>query len=155
MHAYLCLLLKPMALKILVLSTTNSTLGPMTQGFLDYYSSKKTQVLSAGINPLPIHSMALKVMDSLGIPVETSRMNFTDVEKITFDYIITFSDQAHQLANEKAKKAKVFHLKMGDLDKTRGTDKELKIAFKSSRKELQEYCIEFAEQYLQKKTKKS
>ncbi|MFB0904224.1 MAG: hypothetical protein QMB11_07575 [Nonlabens sp.] len=144
-----------MALKILILSTTNSTLGPMTQGFLDYYSSKKTQVLSAGINSLPIHRMALKVMDSLGIPVETSRMNFTDVEEITFDYIITFSDKAHQLANEKAKKAKVFHIKMDNLDKTHGTDKELKIAFKSCRKELQEYCTEFAEQYLQKKTKKS
>jgi arsenate reductase len=144
-----------MALKILVLSTTNSTLGPMTQGFLDYYSSKKTQVLSAGIHPLPIHSMALKVMDSLGIPVEKSRMDFTDVEEINFDYIITFSDKAHQLAKEKAKKAQVFHLKMDNLDKTQGTDKELKNAFKSSRKELQAYCTEFAEQYLQKKIKKS
>jgi protein-tyrosine-phosphatase len=144
-----------MALKILVLSTTNSTLGPMTQGFLDYYSSKKIRVLSAGVSPLPVHSMTLKVMDSLGIPVNTSKMNFTDVGEITFDYIITFSDEVYQLAKEKGKKAKVFLLKMDTLDKTQGTEKELKNAFKSSRKELQEYCTEFAEQYLQKKIKKS
>ncbi|QJP34124.1 hypothetical protein F0365_06735 [Nonlabens sp. Ci31] len=144
-----------MALKILVLSTTNSTLGPMTQGFLDYYSSKKTRVLSAGIEPLPIHQMALKVMDSLGIPVEKSRRNFEDVEEIDFDYIITFSDKAHLLAKSKTKKATVFHLKMDSLDTTQGTDKEIKTAFKTSRKELQAYCTEFAEQYLQKKTKKA
>lgn len=142
-----------MALKILVLSTTNSTLGPMAQGFLDYYSSKKTQVLSAGIEPLPIHSMALKVMDSLGIPVEESRMSYKDVEDMTFDYILTFSDKAHELAKSKAKKAKIFHLEMDNLDKIQGPEKEVKIAFKSSRKELQAYCIDFAEKYLQKKSK--
>jgi len=144
-----------MALKILVLSTTNSTLGPMTQGFLDYYSSKKTRVLSAGIEPLPIHQMALKVMDSLGIPVEKSRRNFEDVEEIDFDYIITFSDKAHLLAKSKTKKATVFHLKMDSLDAVQGTDKDIKTAFKASRKELQAYCTEFADQYLQKKTKKA
>lgn len=144
-----------MALKILVLSTTNSTLGPMAQGFLDYYSSKKTQVLSAGIEPLPIHQMTLKVMDSLGIPVEKSRRNFEDVEDIAFDYIITFSDKAHLLAMSKTKKATVFHLKMDSLDTAQGTEKDIKTAFKASRKELQAYCTEFADQYLQKKTKKA
>lgn len=142
-----------MALKILVLSTTNSTLGPMAQGFLDYYSSKKTQVLSAGIESLPIHNMTLKVMDSLGIPVEESRMSYKDVEEMTFDYILTFSDKAHILAKSKAKKATVLHLKMDNLDKIQGTEKEMKTAFKSSRKELQTYCTDFAEKYLQKKTK--
>lgn len=144
-----------MALKILVLSTTNSTLGPMAQGFLDYYSSKKTQVFSAGIEPLPIHHMALKVMDSLGIPVEKSRRNFEDVEEIVFDYIVTFSDKAHLLAKSRAKKAIVFNLKMDSLDTADGSEKDIKTAFKASRKELQAYCIEFAEQYLQKKTKKA
>lgn len=143
-----------MALKILVLSTTNSTLGPMAQGFLDYYSSKKTQVISAGIEPVPIHSMTLKVMDSLGIPVEESRMSYKDVEEMTFDFIVTFSDKAHHLAKTKAKKAKIFHLKMDNLDQIKGTEKEMKTAFKSSRKELQAYCTDFAEQHLQKKSKK-
>jgi hypothetical protein len=44
---------------------------------------------------------------------------------------------------------------MDSLDTTQGTDKEIKTAFKTSRKELQAYCTEFAEQYLQKKTKKA
>ncbi|AGC76929.1 protein-tyrosine-phosphatase [Nonlabens dokdonensis] len=140
-----------MALKILVLSTTNSTLGPMAQGFLDYYSSKKTQVISAGLEPLPTHQMAVKVMDSLGIPIEKSRMKFEDIEEITFDFIITFSKKANEIATSKTKKAQIFHLDMDNLDKTSGTDKEIKKAFKSSRKELQDYCIEFAEKYLQKK----
>lgn len=142
-----------MALKILVLSTTNSTLGPMAQGFIDYYSSKKTQVLSAGIEPAPIHDMALKVMDSLGIPIEESRMSYDDVEEITFDYIITFSQKAFELAKAKAKKATIFHLEMDNLDKVKGTEKEVKAAFKLSRKELQAYCTDFAEQHLQKKSK--
>ncbi|WP_292889299.1 hypothetical protein [Nonlabens sp.] len=144
-----------MALKILVLSTTNSTLGPMTQGFLDYYSSKKTKVFSAGIDPQPIHQMALKVMDSLGIPVEKSRKTVEDVEAIVFDYIITFSDKAHALAISKAQKATVFHLQMDSLDSVQGTEKEIKMAFKDVRKELQAYCTEFADHYLQKKTKKA
>ncbi|WP_157810889.1 hypothetical protein [Nonlabens sp. MB-3u-79] len=144
-----------MALKILVLSTTNSTLGPMAQGFLDYYSSKKTQVLSAGIESQPIHQMTLKVMDSLGIPVEKSRRNFEAVEDIVFDYIITFSDKAHLLAKSRTKKATVFHLKMDSLDTAQGSDTDIKNAFKASRKELQAYCTEFAEQYLQKKNKKA
>ncbi len=140
-----------MALKILVLSTTNSTLGPMAQGFLDYYSSKKTQVISAGLEPQPAHKMAVKVMDSLGIPVEQSRRNFSDVEDITFDYIITFSKKANELALAKSKKAQIFHLEMDNLDSATGTEKEIKKAFKSSRQELQDYCIEFADKYLQKK----
>lgn len=140
-----------MALKILVLSTTNSTLGPMAQGFLDYYSSKKTQVISAGLSPEPTHQMAVKVMDSLGIPVERSRMNFNEIEDISFDYIITFSKKANEIAVSKAKKAQIFHLDMNNLDETSGTDKEIKKAFKSSRQELQDYCMDFAEKYLQKK----
>ena len=94
-------------------------------------------------------------MDSLGIPVEKSRRNFEDVEEIDFDYIITFSDKAHLLAKSKTKKATVFHLKMDSLDAVQGTDKDIKTAFKASRKELQAYCTEFADQYLQKKTKKA
>jgi len=144
-----------MALKILVLSTTNSTLGPMTQGFLDYYSSKKTKVISAGLKPLPINEMTLKVMDSLGIPVEQSRKSFEDIEEITFDYIFTFSKKANELAVKTAKRAQILHLDMDNLDEVNGTNKEVKQAFKASRKELQNYCIEFAENHLQKKKKKN
>ncbi|WP_298949902.1 hypothetical protein [uncultured Nonlabens sp.] len=143
-----------MALKILVLSTTNSTLGPMAQGFLDYYSSNKTKVVSAGLKPLPINKMTLKVMDSLGIPVEKSRKSFEDIEEITFDYIFTFSRKANELAVKTAKKAQIFHLEMDSLDTIKGSEKEIKKSFKASRKELQNYCIEFTENHLQNKIKK-
>lgn len=143
-----------MALKILVLSTTNSTLAPMVQGFLDYYSSKKTKVISAGIKPLPIHEMTFKVMDSLGIPVNSSKLSYDDVAETPYDYIITLSEKAKDLVSSKVKKSKVFHIKMDNLDSVTGTEKEIKKAFKASRKELQDYCIEFAENHLQKKIKK-
>ncbi len=125
----------------------------MTHGFLDYYSSKKTRVWSAGIDPLPIHAMALKVMDSVGIPLETIEVNFNDVKEKSFTYIITFSQKAHQLATVTFKQAKIFHIEMDSLDSTTGSDKRVKTAFKEKRKELQEYCINFVETVLEKKPK--
>lgn len=125
----------------------------MTRGFLDYYSSKKTHVLNAGIAPSPIHPMALKVMDSVGIPLETPEVNFNDVKEKSFNYIITFSQKAHQLAKDHFKEARIFHIEMDGLDNTTGSDKQIKAAFKEKRKELQEYCINFVETVLEKKPK--
>ncbi|WP_124978758.1 low molecular weight phosphatase family protein [Nonlabens xiamenensis] len=125
----------------------------MASAFLQYYSPKKTKVVGIGLEPRELHHMAKKVMDSIGIAPLKETYQLDQLKEVTFDFVLTFSDKAKSYAQNNIKGKQFFHLEMDGLDQTTEDAKESKKAFKSARKELQQYCADFVETHLDKKVK--
>lgn len=137
-------------LNILVLSTTNATAGQMAHGFIDYFTSERAQIYSAGIEPQEVQETVVQSMDVVGIDIsDYSSNNIKDYQKISFDYIITLGvDISQHIPKGFSDKATIIDFPISNIDELNSDGNE--IAFAKARKELQSHCEQFIENELKK-----
>ena len=86
-----------MKTKVLILCTGNSCRSQMAEGVLRHYGSGKFEVFSAGTKPSTVNTLAIKVMNEIGIDISGHRSKHVDEflgQKI--DYVISVCDNAKE-----------------------------------------------------------
>lgn len=88
----------PQKIKVVFLCTGNTARSQMGEAFLRKYAGDRFEVYSAGFDPRPIHSYAIKVMNELGF--ELSEQHPKDLNqylgKVHFGIIITMCQKAEE-----------------------------------------------------------
>ena len=83
--------------RVLILCTGNSCRSQMAEGVLRHYGSSRYEVFSAGTKPSQVNPVAIQVMKEIGIDISKHRSKHVDEFKgLTFDYVITVSDNAKE-----------------------------------------------------------
>lgn len=83
--------------KILFLCTGNSCRSQMAEGLARHLKSDCLDVYSAGIQPKGIDTLAVQVMQEIGIDISKQYSKHLDkVKHIGFDWIVTVCDHAHE-----------------------------------------------------------
>ncbi|HVN55747.1 MAG TPA: helix-turn-helix domain-containing protein [Anaerolineaceae bacterium] len=84
-------------LRVLFICTHNSARSQMAEGLLRSRSRNQIQAFSAGVDPLPVNTLAARVMAEMNVDIRYQRSKsleqFLDQR---FDYIITVCDRARE-----------------------------------------------------------
>lgn len=133
---------------ILVLCTGNSCRSQIAHGYLDHFSKGRFKVYSAGIevhglNPLAIATMA---EDQIDISDNTSN-HIDEYLDISFDYILTVCDHANENCPYIPGDAIRLHRNFFDPSKVKGSNEEIKLAFRRTRDEIKQWVIDFYKSY--------
>ncbi len=83
---------------VIFLCTGNSCRSQMAEGFLRRYAGDRFDVYSAGLEPRPIHPMAIQVMDEIGVDIsgQLSKGVDTVLGKLSFKYAVFVREQAER-----------------------------------------------------------
>ncbi len=82
--------------RVLFLCTGNSCRSQMAEAFLRKYGGDRFEPHSAGLTPQPIHPLAVRVMDEVGLDISAQRSKSVReyLGKMHFQYLITVCAQA-------------------------------------------------------------
>lgn len=84
--------------KVLIICNGNSVRGQIAEGFFKKYGFDYFDVISAGINPLPIHPLTRAVMEEVDVSIEEQES--LDIKEFLgweyFDFVIFLSGKAEQ-----------------------------------------------------------
>ena len=81
--------------RVLFLCTGNSCRSQMAEGFLRHLGGEDFEVVSAGVMPIGVNSLVIKVMDEVGINIiSQSSKSIKEFLSQQFDYVITLCDSA-------------------------------------------------------------
>ena len=84
-------------MKVLFLSTGNSTRSQMAQGFLSALAADRLLALSAGVKPGILDPLAAEVMNEVGIDIlGQESIDVAQALKIHFGYVVTLYDAAKE-----------------------------------------------------------
>lgn len=135
---------------ILVLCTGNSCRSQMAHGFLAHYSGKKANIYSAGIETHGLNPNAVSALKEVGLDISHHSSNLVDdYWDINFDFIITVCDHAAENCPVfPSATAKRLHQNFSDPSKIKGSVAEIQAAFRKTRDDIQRYCMQFVELYL-------
>ena len=83
---------------VLFLCTGNSCRSQMAEGFLRRYAEDRFDVYSAGLDPRPVHPLAIQVMDEIGIDISRQHSKGIDtiLGRLSFKYAIFVCHRAEQ-----------------------------------------------------------
>src|SRR4030042_2260711 len=130
-------------MKILILCTGNSCRSQMAEGFFKKYRKYWT-VESAGITPMELNPLAVRVMAEKGIDI--SHQKSKSVKKfldLSFDYIITVCDNAKESCPLFPGKAQNIHWDIEDPVLTAGSMEEKLDKFREERDTIEGYILDF------------
>jgi len=83
--------------KTLFLCTGNSCRSLMAEGLLRHLGQGRFVAFSAGTHPKPVHPLAIRAMQEIGIGISAQSSKPLDQYlNEHFDLIITFCDRAHE-----------------------------------------------------------
>jgi len=84
-------------IRVLFLSTRNSTRSQMAEGWLRYLAHARYEAHSAGIQRGQVHALAIRAMAEVGIDIShhTSKLVVGLVHE-PWDYVVTVSDHANE-----------------------------------------------------------
>lgn len=82
--------------RILIICSHNSARSQMAEAFFRQYASDLFEVHSAGLNPAPVHPLAIQVMGEIGIDISEahSKSIRTFMGKMSFHTVITVCPEA-------------------------------------------------------------
>jgi len=135
--------------KVLVLCTGNSCRSQIAEGYLKHFTRGQAEIYSAGVETHGLNVKAIDTMreDGIDISHHTSN-NIDDYKTIDFDFVITVCDNAKERCPFFPTNAQKFHYNFPDPAKAKGTDEEIRAAFRKVRQQIKDYCQSFCEQYL-------
>jgi len=126
---------------ILVLCTGNSCRSQIAQAYLQKFCGDKAQVYSAGIETHGVNPRAIETMREDGIDISHHTSNSIDeYAHLSFEFIITVCDNAKENCPYFPGNAKRFHHNFTDPAKAKGSEEEIRNAFRKVREEIKEYC---------------
>ena len=83
--------------KVLFLCTGNSCRSQMAEGLLRYLAGDRFEVFSAGVKPVEVNLLAIKVMKEIGIDISGYKSkSLNDLSDRQFDHVISVCDNARQ-----------------------------------------------------------
>ena len=131
---------------ILVLCTGNSCRSQMAEGYLKYFAKGKANIYSAGIETHGLNPNAIKFMleDGIDISNHTSN-NINEFLEISFDYMITVCDHAHENCPYIPGESIRIHQNFTDPSKITGTEEEIANSFRKTRTEIKKFSEKFIE----------
>jgi arsenate reductase (thioredoxin) len=137
---------------VLFLCTGNSARSQMAEAFLRWYAGDYYLVMSAGLDPKPIHPLTIQVMEELGINMNEHRSKSlqTLAGKMDFAYMITVCSDADQNCPYFPGMGTRLSWKFNDPARVEGSDEEKLTAFRLVRDQIQEKILSWlAEQGVQ------
>lgn len=135
--------------KILVLCTGNSCRSQIAEGYLKHFSGEKAEIYSAGVETHGVNPRAIEIMKEDGIDIsDHTSNNIDEYFDIDFDFVITVCDNAKERCPYFHTRAMKFHQNFPDPAKTKGTEEEIKDAFRSVRQMIKSYSEKFIKQNL-------
>ncbi len=133
-----------MKLKILFLCTGNSCRSQMAEGWARHLKGDVIDAYSAGIETHGLNPNAVKVMAEAGVDISQQRSKLVeDLKDITFDFVITVCDHAHEACPLFPGKTKVIHHGFDDpprLARTAKTDGEALDHYRRVRDEIRAFA---------------
>ncbi|GBF50839.1 protein-tyrosine-phosphatase [Leptospira ryugenii] len=134
---------------ILVLCTGNSCRSQMAEGWLRKFAGEKAKVWSAGIETHGVNPRAIQTMAEYGIDISKHTSNhINEYKDIEFHYIITVCDHAKENCPYFPSMAKRFHHNFSDPSKLKGSEDEIKAAFRETCEEIRDYSEKFVSEEL-------
>ncbi|MDN3596167.1 arsenate reductase ArsC [Zunongwangia endophytica] len=135
---------------ILVLCTGNSCRSQIAHAYLKYFSFKKANIYSAGIEKHGVNPRAIAIMQEDGIDISEQSSNLVEEYlDIEFDFVITVCDHAKEVCPEIASNQSVrFHQNFRDPSKVRGNTQKIYDAFEETRNQIKDYCRSFVKHNL-------
>lgn len=122
---------------VLFLCTGNSCRSQMAEGFARIMAPAGIEVYSAGIAPVGVNPLAVKVMTEAGVDIRSQAskgLSATPLDKI--DTVITLCDYAEEYCPTFPRPVKRYHWPVDDPVRARGTDEEILNTFRKARDEI-------------------
>jgi len=102
-------------LKILFLCTGNSCRSQMAEGWARKLKSDVLEAFSAGIESHGLDLNAVKVMAEAGVDISRQKSkNVDELKGVSFDYVVTVCDNAHESCPLFPGKTRVLHVGFDD-----------------------------------------
>jgi arsenate reductase (thioredoxin) len=95
---------------VLFLCTGNSCRSQMAEGWARHLKADVLDAYSAGVAPSRLNQDAVRVMAEAGVDISTHRSKHPDeLTDVTFDYVVTVCDHAHETCPVLPGRAQIFH----------------------------------------------
>lgn len=121
----------------------------MAEAYLRLYSNARAEVYSAGVETHGVNPLAIATMKEDGIDISNHTSNHIDeYAEMDFDLILTVCDHAKERCPFFPSHAKIIHQNFKDPAKAKGTEEEIREAFRQARKEIKDYCRKFISEHL-------
>ena len=134
---------------ILVLCTGNSCRSQMAHGYLNHFGEGRINVYSAGVEKHGLNPFAVGIMAEDGVDISHhTSVHVDDYVHITFDYILTVCDHAKESCPIFISEAQKFHHNFSDPTKLSGSASELVQAFRSTRDNIKQWCLDFIRDHI-------
>lgn len=102
-------------LRVLFLCTGNSCRSQMAEGWARHLKGDVVEAYSAGIETHGLNPSAVKVMAEAGVDISAHRSkHLGELEDVSFDYVVTVCDHAHESCPVFPGKTKVVHVGFDD-----------------------------------------
>ena len=135
--------------KILFLCTGNSCRSQMAEGWARQLKSDVIEPYSAGIKTHGLNRNAIKVMAEAGVDISGQRSKRVDsLKDVSFDYVITVCDNAHESCPLFPGKTKVVHAGFDDpprLARESKTEEEALGHYRRVRDEIRDFVAQLPE----------
>jgi ArsR family transcriptional regulator, arsenate/arsenite/antimonite-responsive transcriptional repressor / arsenate reductase (thioredoxin) len=130
--------------RVLFVCSGNSARSQMAEAILKDLAAGAIEVMSAGPRPTSVHTLALRVLRSLGLPSAGLRAKpVEEVRAIEFDHVVTLCDVAREECPELAGDPDRVHWSLPDPAQVDGPEPQRLCAFERTAAELRTR-IEFA-----------
>jgi arsenate reductase len=141
-------------LKVLFLCTGNSCRSQIAEGWAWHLKGDIIEAHSAGVEPHGMNPSAAKVMMEAGVDISGQSSKHVDsLKNVSFDYVVTVCDHAHETCPLFSGKTRVVHVGFDDpprLAKTAKSEEEALNHYRRVRDEIRSF-IEKLPSSLEKK----
>jgi len=132
--------------EILFLCTGNSCRSQMAEALVNHQFADRARAFSCGTHPRPVHPLAIKVMQEIGIDLSRQQSKTTDRfagEK--FDLFITLCDRANENCPLTFEGQRRLHVGFADPAEKTGTEEERLAEFRIVRDAIQMWLQDYFE----------
>lgn len=124
--------------------TGNSARSQMAEAFLRTFAPESFEAYSAGVDPVEVNLLSIKVMKEIGIDI--SRQKSKSVKEFAaqaFDYVVTVCDNARKSCPIFPGEHKKIHWDIDDPASAKGSEQEKTFYFKNIRDIIKGCIISF------------
>jgi arsenate reductase len=131
-------------LRILFLCTGNSCRSQMAEALVNHQLGHRAWAFSAGTNPRPVHPLAVKVMQEMGIDISQQRSKPVEMfSGETFDLFITLCDRANENCPLSFEGQRRLHVGFADPAEKTGTEQDVLAEFRIVRDAIQMWLQDY------------
>jgi len=123
--------------RLLFLSTGNSSLSQMAEGFAMEVSPDNVEIVSAGLEAKGLHPKAVEIMAEVGIDISNQiPKNLADIDLLTFDAVIALCNHVREDCPVLLNSLGMVHWELPDPSVAKGTGEDVLSQFRKVRDEI-------------------